>query len=637
MLERDRKRGGTRRHAGQGQGKDHGGRRTIRRVLILASAMVVALAAFGAIGAVAGGGAPTVETENASAIGRTGFTLNATVNPNSTRVTECDFEYGTTESLGSSAACSYSPGAGETPVPVLASVEGLPETTHYYYRIRAKSEEGESLGAVRQVTTLPTAPIPNNEPASSVGRASATLNGFVTPDDAEVTECYFEYGTSPDSLTSHAACATLPGAGSEPVAVHASISGLSESTVYYVRLVARNSYALEHSGRGNFETQPSIPRANTEPAKNVTHTTATLTGFVTPNSAPVEECYFEYGIHSPEESRVNCEQSDAEIGSGESPVAVSAQLSGLPESETYHFHLVAKNSRGTAVGGGLVFSTLPFIPKVAIQQPDELSAETAQLRARVDPQDEAITSCRFEYGTTPALEQSVSCSTLPGASEKYTEVDASAKGLTPLTTYVYRIRATNASGTNYSKLQTFSTFKSGLLPSVSKIKPKKGSSAGGTTVTIHGDNLLGATEVKFGETGTTEITSDSAESLTVVSPEGVGTVDVTVTTGNGESTPTSADLFTYGSPTITAVSPNHGPVAGGTDVTVTGTGFEPGPSGTTFAFSKGEATDVECESSTSCTMIVPASAKAKKGTVKVQATVNRKGSKSSPSATYTYE
>ena len=45
------------------------------------------------------------------------------------------------------------------------------------------------------------------------------------------------------------------------------------------------------------------------------------------------------------------------------------------------------------------------------------------------------------------------------------------------------------------------------------------------------------------------------------------------TTGGGASTPL-ANAYTYnGPPTVTAASPNNGPVAGGTSVTLTGTGF----------------------------------------------------------------
>ena len=635
MTNGDPRRRSNRRPGADGTGSPRTRLAALARRWPAAALLALTVLALSAIGAVAGGGAPTVETQAASGVGRSGFVLNATVNPNGSPVGECVFEYGTTEGLGSIAPCTYSPGAGETPVPVLATLEGLPETTHYYYRIHARSTEGEASGALHEVTTLPTTPIVETEGASPVGHTSATMNGLVTPDDSEVTECFFEYGTAPNKLTSQASCSPAPGGGSEPVPVHATISGLPESTLYYYRLVAHNSFGTEHGGRTNFETQPSVPRANTEPAKNVTHTAATLRGYVTPNSAVVEECYFQWGHLTIEEHTIPCEQT--ELGAGEAPVAVSAQLNGLAESQTYHFRLVAKNARGTDTGGGAVFATLPFTPKTLIQKPNELTAESAELKAKIDPQDEAITGCSFEYGTTPALEKHVSCTTLPGAGEKFVQVSAPVGGLSPTTTYLVRVRAVDASGTTYSKLESFTTYRTGLLPVVTKLKPTKGSSAGGTSVTVHGEHLSGATAVRFGESETTQITSDSAESLTVLSPPGVGTVDVTVITESGESATGSADQFTYGKPTITGVGPNHGPRAGGTEVTVTGTGFEPGISGTTFTFAKAAASSVECSSSTTCTMLAPPSEKGRKGTVKVVATVNGKKNQAGPAATFTYE
>jgi IPT/TIG domain len=607
-----------------------------RRPLIAAPILVIVLLAASAIGALASGGAPTVETEHVSGLGRTSVVLNAQVNPNGSAVSECFFEYGTSESsLSGTAPCSYSPGEGETPVPVTATVEGLPETTPYFFRIHAKSAAGESSGGVRQFTTLPTAPIANTESPSAVGHTTATFSAFVTPDDAEVTECLFEYGTVPGELNKSVACSPAPGAGSEPVAVHGSVSGLTESTVYYYRVVARNSFALEHGGRANFETLPAAPKANTEPAASIAHTSATLRGFVTPNGAAVEACFFEWGISSVEEHSAPCEQT--ELGSGEAPVGVSAQLSGLAESQTYHFRLVASNLHGTGVGGGTAFTTLPYVPKALIQKPGELSDESALLKAKVDPQGETITECTFEYGTTPALGKKTSCSTLPGAGEKFVQISATATGLSATTTYLVRLKAVDSSGTTYTKEEAFTTFKVGLLPIVTKLKPPKGSSTGGNAVTITGQNLAHAISVTFGETETTSITADSPDSLTVTAPPGVGTVDVVVTTENGESKTSSGDHYTYGKPTITAVSPNHGPTTGGSEVTVSGSGFEPGSSGTTFAFGKNQASSVECTSSSSCTMNTPASFKGKKGTVKVQAKVNGKGSSAAPAATFIYE
>lgn len=114
------------------------------------------------------------------------------------------------------------------------------------------------------------------------------------------------------------------------------------------------------------------------------------------------------------------------------------------------------------------------------------------------------------------------------------------------------------------------------VPGVSSVQPNDGTP--GTTVAITGIGFTGVTGVSFNGVAATNVVPDSNNpdtQLTVVSPPGSGTVDITVTTPGGTSAPTSADQFTYVFPVpqITGISPSSGPQAGGTTVTVTGTGF----------------------------------------------------------------
>jgi hypothetical protein len=81
-------------------------------------------------------------------------------------------------------------------------------------------------------------------------------------------------------------------------------------------------------------------------------------------------------------------------------------------------------------------------------------------------------------------------------------------------------------------------------PAVTGISPNGGSTAGGTTVSIAGTGLAGATVVTFGaEAG--RITADSNTQVTAISPPGTGTVTVTVTTPAGTSQATAADRYAY--------------------------------------------------------------------------------------------
>jgi alpha-tubulin suppressor-like RCC1 family protein len=173
-------------------------------------------------------------------------------------------------------------------------------------------------------------------------------------------------------------------------------------------------------------------------------------------------------------------------------------------------------------------------------------------------------------------------------------------------------------------------------PAIKRLKPSKGPAAGGTTVTITGTALTGATAVAFGATSATSFTVQSATSITAVAPPGTaGPANVAVTTPSGTSAPSTHGVFKYGSPTIASVSPGSGPREGGTSVIVSGTGFAPGAGATAFTFGKATASSVSCESATSCVLVTPA---AKAGTVDVVASVGKaKSKKTRPQDQFTFE
>jgi hypothetical protein len=174
-------------------------------------------------------------------------------------------------------------------------------------------------------------------------------------------------------------------------------------------------------------------------------------------------------------------------------------------------------------------------------------------------------------------------------------------------------------------------------PVIKKITPKKGSAAGGATVAITGENLEGVTAVSFGSQPGTQIVNVSKREITVVVPEGSAeTVGVTVSTPFGTSVASKKAQFKYERPAITGISPNAGPLSGANAVTITGNGFRAGVNLTSFAFKKADSTQVECGSSSSCTVLVPSAARP--GAIDVTAAVGKaKSKKNSASDTYTYE
>ncbi len=170
-------------------------------------------------------------------------------------------------------------------------------------------------------------------------------------------------------------------------------------------------------------------------------------------------------------------------------------------------------------------------------------------------------------------------------------------------------------------------------PTVTALSPTSGLEAGGTPVTITGTNFTGATAVDFGTTAATNLTVVSTTSITADSPAGSGTVDVTVTSPGGTSATSPADQFTYtaaAAPVVTCVSPNTGPTAGGTFVTITDTSFT---GATAVDFATTPATNVTVVNDTTITADSPAGSI---GTVDVTVTTPVGTSATSTADQFTY-
>ena len=107
-------------------------------------------------------------------------------------------------------------------------------------------------------------------------------------------------------------------------------------------------------------------------------------------------------------------------------------------------------------------------------------------------------------------------------------------------------------------------------PAISGFSPSSGSP--GTSVTISGSGLTGASSVSFnGASAAFTVTTDTQISATV--PNGATTGPISVTTSGGTATSSASFSVTAPAarPTITGFSPTSGPV--GTSVTITGTNF----------------------------------------------------------------
>lgn len=93
-----------------------------------------------------------------------------------------------------------------------------------------------------------------------------------------------------------------------------------------------------------------------------------------------------------------------------------------------------------------------------------------------------------------------------------------------------------------------------LAPQVTSVSPSSGTTAGGTSITITGNNLTGATSIVVGGKACASFGVISISSATCVTPSGsAGTASVVVTTANGTSSANT--LYSY----TTTPAPNPSP------------------------------------------------------------------------------
>ena len=294
---------------------------------------------------------PTLAAGVASSVATSSATLNGEVNPEN-QETSYHFEYGTSTSYGSTVPFpAVSSGSDYTDHAVAQAISGLEPSRIYHYRLVATNASGTSQGADQTFTTSASAPVVSTNAVSSVATSSATLNGEVNPENQE-TSYHFEYGTS----TSYGSTVPFPAvsSGSDYTdhAVAQAISGLERSRIYHYRLVATNASGTSQGADQTFTTSASAPVVSTNAVSSVATSSATLNGEVNPENQETSY-HFEYGTST----NYSASTPAANAGSSNAAEAVSAAISGLAPSTSYHFRLVATSASGTINGADQTFTT----------------------------------------------------------------------------------------------------------------------------------------------------------------------------------------------------------------------------------------------------------------------------------------
>jgi hypothetical protein len=240
------------------------------------------------------------------------------------------------------------------------TISGLAPNTTYYMRAFAQNGVGTSYGAVRTVTTyeLPTI---TTDSISNIAGTSVTANGTLTNNgNPDIVEKGFVYATTPNPTTANLKVSV---SGVTTGAFSGNLTGLTPSSVYYIRAFARNSAGTVYGSELSFQTVV-LSTLTTEAPANVTTTTVDMSGEVTSDGGgTVSERGFVYGTTA----NPTTANSKLVVGSGLGEFA--GQITGLTPSATYYVRSYGINEGGTGYGNEVSFTAEQTAPL----QPSNLS------------------------------------------------------------------------------------------------------------------------------------------------------------------------------------------------------------------------------------------------------------------------
>ena len=429
------------------------------------------------------GDAPEVTTLSATDIDTDDARLQGEVDPNGDS-TDAWFEWGTSSFDLDEETSHQSAGSGTTTVDFDEVINDLEPGETYFFRAVGENDLGTDFGSIKSFTTDEEeeeeeegdAPEVTTLSATGINTDSARLQGEVDP-NGDSTDAWFEWGTSSSDLDEETDDQST-GDGTNTVDFSEVINDLEPGETYFFRAVARNDFGTDFGSIKSFTTdeeeeeeEGDAPDVITLSATDINTNDACLRGEVDPNGDSTD-AWFEWGTSSFD---LDEETDDQSVGSGTSVRSFSFCLDDLEADETYFFRAVAENDLGDDLGSIRSFTTdEDGVEEEEVGPPDAttlsatgITSTSAALRGEVNPNNDQ-TDTWFEWGTTRSLSRKTGDQSI-GSGDRDVSVSFVLTGLSPSTTYFYRVAAENDEGDDRGSILSFQTTASVVIPPVTTV------------------------------------------------------------------------------------------------------------------------------------------------------------------------
>jgi hypothetical protein len=343
-------------------------------------------------------------------------------------------------------------------------------------------------------------PIVTTNSATSIDEDSATLRGYVDVQGGSVTR-WFEWGEDDSDLDE---TENISGSTSSDGSFSFNLTGLDEDTEYFFRACAENTvtgqedcgsvedFTTDEDGSNNDDSEE--PDVTTDSATSVGSTSAKLNGNVEPNGDDVE-VWFEYSQGTSSSCSFSSSTNHEDGDDDNSDFDISETVSNLQSGTSYCFRAVAENSDGdidygntkTFTTNGYISTPLTSAPQAITTTATAITQTTARLNGLViSGTSSGTTSGWFEWGTSVSLGRITAMQSF-GTVSSVNLVDT-ITGLTPNTTYYFRVVGKNNGGTVPGDVLNFRTSSVPVAPPTTTVTSTVNGGNGNSHIMLEIDN-----------------------------------------------------------------------------------------------------------------------------------------------------
>ena len=331
----------------------------------------------------------------------------------------------------------------------ISNITGLSGNTTYYLRAYAYNDIGQGYGNEISFTTLPpTFPVLTTTAAYSITNNTAESGGNVVNDGgAAITEKGICWSTSTNPTILHN---KIIEGSTETGDFYCSITGLTSTTVYFVRAYATNSVGTSYGNQVTFTTYPYAPVIATSGASLIKATSATISGNVTSDEGAT---IITRGICW--STLMNPTTANNKTNDGTGTGIFGGSISGFTPSTLYYARAYATNSVGTSYGNQVSFTTQSGVITLSTTNITSITSTSASTGGNIaNDGGDNVLSRGICWGTSinPTTSNS---KTIDG--NGIGSFTSSMTGLSGSTTYFVRAYATNNVGTYYGNQVSFTT------------------------------------------------------------------------------------------------------------------------------------------------------------------------------------